>query len=73
MTLILLKFWTAVYRFKYRNVDDEVCCCGASNCHGDYSHAYVNAKEYYIGKWVEEKMSEIIDHLGDWAKCPDCK
>jgi hypothetical protein len=58
MKTLLVKFWTIVYRFKYRNVDNDVCCCGSSDCHGDYNHSYVNAKEYYIDKWVKEKMNE---------------
>ena len=41
-------YWNKHYNFKYRKCDEDVCCCGSSNCEGDSSHSYVNAKEYYI-------------------------
>ena len=49
-------FWTIVYKFEYRKVDLDVCCCGSSNCEGDYSHGYVNAKDYNIDKAVMSKL-----------------
>ena len=49
-------FWIVVYKFQYRKVDPDVCCCGSSNCDGDYSHSYVNAKDYYIDKAVNSKF-----------------
>ncbi len=50
--------WTKYYNFKYRKVDDDVCCCGSSDCSGDYSHSYVSAKEYAIKCAVEYKVNK---------------
>ena len=49
-------FWICFFKFQYRAVDDDVCCCGASDCDGDYSHSYVNAKDYYIDLAVRNKI-----------------
>ena len=51
-----LKRWflNLYYEFYYRKVDRDVCCCGSSNCDGDYSHSYVNARDYcYLARLVE--------------------
>jgi hypothetical protein len=53
-------FWTKFFEFKYRRCDADVCCCGSSNCEGDYSHSYVNAKEYYIDRDVQIKLGLVI-------------
>ena len=49
-------FWTLVYKFEYRKIDPDMCCCGAISCVGDYSHGYVNAKDYTIGLCVKTKI-----------------
>lgn len=56
MNILKKWFWTKVFEFEYRKVDPDVCCCGSSNCDGDYSHGYVNAKEYYTDIAVMSKM-----------------
>jgi hypothetical protein len=49
-------FWNLYYQFYYRKVDPDVCCCGTSDCGGDYTHGYVNAKDYAIEKAVNFKF-----------------
>ena len=48
------------FEFKYRKVDPDVCCCGASDCSGDYSHPYTNAKEYHIDLEVRRVLGLIV-------------
>ena len=57
-----IKKWilTKRFEFKYRKVDPDVCCCGSSDCKGDYSHPYVNAKEYYIDLAVRRALGIIV-------------
>ena len=50
-------FWTAVYKFKYRIIDPDVCCCGSSSCDTDMTHAYTNAKQYAIEIGVKSKVN----------------
>ena len=56
--MIVIYKWllTKYYEFKYRKVDPDVCCCGSSDCYGDYSHGYVNAKDYHIERAVNQKL-----------------
>ena len=54
-------FYTKLAQWEYRKVDDEVCCCGSSNCNGDYSHSYVNAKNHAIYKWLIVKLDWVDD------------
>ena len=42
------RLWNFYYNVYYRKVGSDVCCCGSSDCSGDMSHGYVNAKEYAI-------------------------
>ena len=49
-------FWRKVYMFEYRKVDEDVCCCGSSDCGGDYTHSYVNAKQYAIETAVSKHI-----------------
>lgn len=42
--------------FEYRKVDEDVCCCGSSDCGGDYTHSYVNAKQYAIETEVSKHI-----------------
>jgi len=63
--MIDLKRWylDCYYKFYYRKVDQDVCCCGSSNCDGDYTHSYVNAKDYAIEQAVNYKLSNpMIDY-----------
>ena len=55
-----LKRWflNLYYEFYYRKVDRDVCCCGSSNCDGDYTHSYVNAKDYAIEREVKSKLDK---------------
>ena len=55
-------YWNKYYNFKYRKCDEDVCCCGNSNCEVDYSHIYVNAKEYYIDRDVRIKLGLVTQH-----------
>ena len=48
------------FEFKYRKIDADVCCCGSSNCEGDYSHSYTNAKEYHIDLAVRRALGIVI-------------
>jgi hypothetical protein len=49
-------FWGRVYMFEYRKVDEDVCCCGSSDCGGDYTHSYVNAKQHAIETAVSKHI-----------------
>ena len=49
-------FWRKVYMFEYRKVDVDVCCCGSSDCGGDYTHSYVNAKQHAIETSVSKHI-----------------
>ena len=57
MNTLKIWFWTAAYKFKYRMVDPDVCCCGSSSCDADATHAYTNAKEYAIEIGVKSKVN----------------
>ena len=50
-------FYTKLAEYEYRKVDEDVCCCGSSQCDADYSHSYVNAKQYAIDKMVDDKLT----------------
>ena len=52
-------YWNKYYEFEYRKVDDNVCCCGESNCNGDSSHAPVEAKWYAIDCAVRAKLGLV--------------
>jgi hypothetical protein len=52
-------FYTKLAEYEYRKVDQEVCCCGSSNCGGDYTHSYVNAKDYAIEQMVSRKLGLV--------------
>lgn len=52
--------WTKRFEFKYRKVDPDVCCCGSSDCGGDYSHGYVNAKEYHVDLATRRALGLVI-------------
>ena len=59
MKFKLLKWlYMVLATYKYRMVDPDVCCCGSSNCDGDYSHGYVNAKDYAIKHFVKSKLDK---------------
>ena len=45
---------TKYFEFKYRFVDEDLCCCGATSCDGDYSHSFRSAKEYAITSAVNK-------------------
>jgi hypothetical protein len=49
-------FWNLYYQFYYRKVEPDVCCCGTRDCGGDYTHGYVNAKDYAIDEAVNSKF-----------------
>jgi hypothetical protein len=57
MSILKRWFWNKFYQFKYRKIDEDVCCCGSSNCDGDYSHSYVNAKQFAITSCVINKLN----------------
>ena len=56
MRMLRVWFWTAFYKFEYRKIDPDVCCCGSSTCDADMSHSYTNAKEYAIKSSVKRKL-----------------
>jgi hypothetical protein len=50
-------FYTKLAKYEYRKVDEDVCCCGSSQCDADYTHSYVNAKQHAIDGKVKAKLS----------------
>lgn len=53
---VLIYLWTTFYTWKYNFVEENLCCCGSDDCHGDMSHSFRSAKEYAITGGVERRM-----------------
>lgn len=60
-------FWTKYYEFEYRKVDDNLCCCGESDCNGDSSHSPVNAKNYAINRDVNSRLIVVNPKAANYA------
>ena len=55
-------FWTKLYKFKYRMVDEDVCCCGSSNCDG-FAMLNIGIQDYHgktIKSYLEEKKIKTL-------------